>query len=114
MEKFVERYDHQVQRFLEILPGSLAWTIILFPLWGAFFIPRIVAYFTIAFLIYWFYRSFSSAFLGLKGYFIIRRSEKTNWRQKYKKDKNKDSLKWEEVKHLIIIPNYNESTGKLS
>jgi len=114
MKRIVETYDPQVQRILEMLPGMTAWLIILFPLWGAFFIPRIVAYFTIGFLVFWFYRSFQAAFLGFRGYRRIRRSEKVNWHQQYKKDKNKDSLRWEEVKHLIIIPNYNESVEKLS
>ncbi|GAF92902.1 unnamed protein product, partial [marine sediment metagenome] len=114
MKRIVETYDPQVQRILEMLPGLAAWLVILFPLWGAFFIPRIVAYFTIAFLIFWFYRSFQAAFLGTRGYFKIRRSEKANWHQLYKKDKDKNSLAWEDIKHLIIIPSYNESVEKLS
>ncbi len=114
MNRIIEKYDPQVQRLLEILPGGLAWTVILFPLWGAFFIPRIVAYFTIGFLIYWFYRSFLGAFLGLKGYFIIKKWKEINWHQQYRKHRNKNSLSWEEIKHLIIIPNYNESVEKLS
>ncbi|MBM3205558.1 hypothetical protein FJZ41_01755, partial [Candidatus Shapirobacteria bacterium] len=109
MKNFVEKYDQQTQRFLEMLPGTLAWTVILFPLWGAFFMPRIVAYFTIAFLVFWFYRSFQSAILGIKGYLKIRQSEKTDWFKKYLKDKNKNSLPWRQIKHVIIIPNYNES-----
>ncbi len=114
MKEFVEKYDPRVQRFLEILPGVLAWTIILFPLWGAFFIPRIVAYFTVAFLVFWFYRSFQAAFLGLAGYIKIKRAVKTNWQSQYKKDRDENSLEWEEIRHLIIIPNYNESVEKLS
>ncbi len=114
MKKLIERYDPQVQRILEMLPGTAAWLMILFPLWGAFFIPRIVAYFTAGFVVFWFYRSFQAAFLGIKGYIKIRQSEKTNWRQQYKKDKQKNSLLWEEIRHLIIIPNYNETVEKLS
>lgn len=114
MKRIVETYDPQVQRILEMLPGMSAWLIILFPLWGALFIPRIVAYFTIAFLVFWFYRSFQAAFLGIKGYFKIRQSEKTNWHKQYQKDKDKNSLRWEDIKHLIIIVNVDESVEKLS
>ncbi len=114
MKEFVERHDARIQRFLEILPGTLAWTIIFFPLWGAFFMPRIVAYFTVGFLVFWFYRSFQAAFLGLAGYIKIKQAEKINWYQQYLKDKDQNSLAWEEIKHLIIIPNYNESVEKLS
>lgn len=104
----------KIQRFLEMLPGMMAWFIILFPLWGAIFIPKIVAYFTVGFLVFWLYKSFQSAFLGVKGYLKIRRSEKINWHQKYLQNKTEDSFKWKEIKHLIIIPNVNESVGKIS
>lgn len=114
MKKFIETHDPQVQRFLEILPGLLAWMVILFPLWGAFVIPRIVAYFTVAFLVFWFYRSFQAAILGFKGFKIIRRAEKTSWYRRYQKNKNSDSLNWHDIRHLIIIPNYKESVEVLS
>jgi len=114
MQNLLAKHEREFQRFLEMLPGITAWLIILFPLWGAFIIPRIVAYFTIAFLVFWFYRSFLAAFLGLKGYRLIRQSEKTNWYRKYQKDKDSDSLKWKEIKHLIIIPNHKESVEKIS
>lgn len=114
MKKILKIYDARTQRILEMLPGLTAWLIILFPLWGAFFIPKIVAYFTIAFLVYWFYRSCQTAILGVKGYFKIRQAEATNWYQKYLKDKDQNSLKWKKVRHLIIIPNYNESVEVLS
>lgn len=102
------------QRLLEIMPGLMAWLIILFPIWGAFIIPRIVAYFTVGFLVFWFYRSFQAAFLGLRGYGKIRMAEKTNWYRRFQQDKNSNSLDWKEVRHLIIVPNYMESVNKIS
>ncbi|MFH1840892.1 MAG: hypothetical protein ABH807_01935 [Candidatus Shapirobacteria bacterium] len=102
------------QRALEMLPGITAWTIIFFPLWGALIIPEVVAYFTIIFLVFWFYRSFQSAFLGIKGYFKIRQSEKTDWHQLYQQKKRPDSPAWHQIKHLIIIPNHNESVSKIT
>jgi len=97
-----------------MLPGILTWTVILFPLWGGFFIPKVVAYFTITFLVYWFYRSFQGAILGIRGFFKIRQSEKVNWYQKYLEERKKGTLVWEEIKHVILIPNYNESVEKIS
>ncbi|MFC1727411.1 hypothetical protein ACFL0Y_02705 [Patescibacteria group bacterium] len=114
MEKLLEKHEKKFQRMFEILPGTSAWLIILFPLWGAFFIPRIVAYFTIGFLVFWFYRSLQAAFLGLRGFSKIRRAEKINWHKEYQKNKTKDSLKWEEIRHMVIIPNYMESVLKIS
>lgn len=102
------------QRLLEILPGFTAWLVILFPIWGTFFFPKIVAYFTIAFLIFWFARSFQTAILGIRGYYKIRNNERLDWHQKYLQEKKRDSLPWEKIKHCIIIPNCNESVEKLS
>ena len=114
MKKFIEEHDKKVQRILEMLPGITAWLIILFPIWGALVVPKAVAYFTIAFLVYWFYRSSQGAVLGLKGYLKIRQSEKTSWYKKYLEHKDRNSLSWQKIKHLIVIPNANESVEKLS
>jgi len=111
-KKFKTSYRRQ--RFLEILPGSITWLVILFPIWGAFFIPRTVAYFTIGFLTFWLYRSFQSGILGIRGYLKIRRSEKTNWKNKYSEEKKKDSLTWDQIKHVVILPNYKESVKTIS
>jgi len=89
VKKFIEEHDKKVQRILEMLPGITAWLIILFPIWGALVVPKAVAYFTIAFLVYWFYRSSQGAVLGLKGYLKIRQSEKTSWYKKYLEHKPK-------------------------
>ncbi|HUS60243.1 MAG TPA: hypothetical protein VMX76_02560, partial [Nevskiaceae bacterium] len=58
LRKLLKKHPEKTQRALEILPGTATWLVILFPLWGALFMPRIVAYFTIAFLVFWFYRSY--------------------------------------------------------
>ena len=109
MKKTVKSKRLTTQRFLEMLPGSIAWIMILLPLWGAFLIPKIVAYFTIAFLVFWFYRSFEGSILGIRGLIKIKRSRKENWYQKYLKNKNDQSLDWGKIKHIVVIPNYNES-----
>jgi len=96
------------KRLWEILPGVLTWNVILFPLWGAFVVPQVVAYFMIAFLVYWMYRSFKSALLAVLGYYKIRAAEKTNWRKKFARDYKKGWLKWKEVGHVIIIASYKE------
>ena len=114
MSKKEIKVNYKFQRFLEILPGSITWLVILFPIWGAFFIPRAVAYFTIAFLVFWLYRSFQSGILGIRGYLKIRHSEKTDWKKKYLEEKDNNSLSWNQIKHVIVIPNYNESVEILT
>ncbi len=102
------------QRLLEIFPGFLSWSIILFPFWGAFFVPRLVAYFTVAFLVFWFYQSFKNLFLGIRGYRNIQKAAKISWRQLYQKEKKPSWLPWHKIYHVVIIPNYNEPAAKLA
>ncbi len=101
-------------RFLEMIPGLISWNIILFLIWGSFLIPRVVAYFVIAFLIFWLYQSFKAAFLGIRGYIKIDQNQKINWHEKYTAEKKDGWLNWQEIKHMVIIPNYDESVRTLS
>lgn len=108
------KYEKKFERLLEILPGSIAWTIILAPAIGGLFVPKIIAYGVIAFLTFWFYKSFKAAFFSLKGYLIVGEWKTINWYKKWKKEKTTNSLNWDDIKHVIIIPNYNESEKTLS
>jgi len=113
LRKMLVNHPLRTRRILEMLPGTMSWVVILFPLWGALFIPKVVAYFTVTFLIYWFYRSFVGAYLGIKGYFRIKQSEKINWQKKYLQT-NGSQANWQKIHHLIIVPNYNETVSKLA
>ena len=55
--KLITRHERLAQRLLEILPGFVSINIILFPYWGVFVIPDVVAYFILLFNVYWFYQS---------------------------------------------------------
>ncbi|HEX7542613.1 MAG TPA: hypothetical protein VF385_00825, partial [Patescibacteria group bacterium] len=81
MNKNTRRY-----RFYEMIPGVFAWFVILFPIWGSFLLPKAVAYFVLAFLVYWLYKSFKSAILAIFGYFKIQKAKNTNWLEKFKSD----------------------------
>ncbi|MFH1705767.1 MAG: glycosyltransferase family 2 protein [Patescibacteria group bacterium] len=103
-------------RFLEMIPGLLSWNVILFLVWGSLLIPRVVAYFVIAFLIFWLYQSFKSAILSIQGFWQIKKAQKINWRQRYLSEKKdqKGWLSWKKIKHIIIIPTYKEPLSVLS
>lgn len=103
VKKFVEKHDKRIHRFLEILPGVFSWSLILFPIWGSFLIPIIVAYYIIAFDVYWFYKSVSVAILALISYFRIRASQKYDWMKDVKGFGD-----WKKVHNLIIVPTYKE------
>lgn len=91
-----------------MIPGTFAWMIILFPIWGAFVVPRIVAYFVIAFLVYWLYKSFNTSFLSIVGYFKIKAAAKIDWYGLFKKNHSKDWLEYKDINHVIIISSYKE------
>ena len=93
----------RTKRALEILPGTVSWFLILFPVWGSFVIPEIVAYYIIAFSVYWLYRSMSTAILAVLGYFKLRSFEIFDWMGDVDKMNN-----WEKVHHIIVIPTYKE------
>ena len=95
-------------RLFEMIPGIFAWVTITFPIWGAILIPKIVAYFVIAFLLYWLYQSFKSSILAIKGYFLIISSQKTNWLDLFNQDFRADWLKYNDIQHVVFISSYKE------
>ena len=113
MNKFIQKNEKKVDRFLEFLPGFLAWGLILSPAIGGLFFPNIIAYGIMIFITYWFIKSFKSAFYSILGYVLVNEWEKVNWYKRWKRSKEKGKLYWDDIKHVIIIPNYNETEEKL-
>lgn len=105
LRRMVLRYPVKTQRALEIFPGFVSWSLILFPFWGSFIFPVWVAYYVIAFCVYWLYRSFSMAILSVVAHFRIKASEKFDWIEDLKTNFPK---KWDKIHHIIIIPTYKE------
>lgn len=114
MNRIIDRHERRFLRILETFPGILAWSIIFFPAIGGFFIPTATAYFIMFFLTFWFLRSFKAAFLSIRGYFLVNEWKSADFRVKYKEEKLSGSLVWDEIKHVIIIPAYNESEKVIS
>ncbi len=102
------KYPIKTRRFLELVPGIVSWTLIFFPLWGAIFIPHILAYSILFFDIYWLYRSFSLTVQAFIASNKIRHAEKQDWVSKASKLENFDK-----TTHVIVIPNYKERLHKL-
>ena len=103
LKRFVTRYDRQVHRFLEILPGTFSWTLILFPVWGSFWIPHYVAYYVILFIIFWFYKSAILAFTAIISHLKLNASQKYDWISDVRR-----LPEYKKVHHLIVIPTYKE------
>ncbi len=102
------RYPIKTKRILEMLPGIVSWTLILFPIWGSLIVPFVVAYFILFFDVYWLYKSFSLAISAFIASRKIRKAENENWLEKAKKIPN-----FEKITHVIIIPNYTEALEKI-
>lgn len=103
LKRFVEKYDRQVHRFLEILPGTFSWSLILFPVWGSFWIPHYVAYYIILFDILWFYKSGAFAASALFSHIKMNAAKKYDWISDARK-----LADFGKVHHLIVIPTYRE------
>lgn len=99
----IKKYPHGSQRALEILPGLTSWSFILFPVWGSIFWPIGVAYFIIAFNVYWLYRSSTLAWEAVVSYYRIQAWQKYDWMGDVKGFPD-----WKEVKHVIVLPTYKE------
>lgn len=107
-KNYVRRHPVRTQRFLEILPGTFSWFMILFPFWGSFLIPEIVAYYIIAFDVYWLYRSLTMSVLAIIAHFKIRAAARYDWLTDVKKLEH-----WKKVRHIVIIPTYQEPIATL-
>jgi hypothetical protein len=93
-------------RFLEILPGMTAWLILLMPFLLAPVIPAFVAYFILAFNLYWFLKALNLARHLLKGFSAMKKNMKIDWLERCKKVNNDfESLRRE------LEKNY-KATGK--
>jgi hypothetical protein len=101
--QYVKRHPVRSQRFLEILPGFVSWSLILFPVWGSLIIPEVVAYYIIGFSVYWLFRSVSVALLAIVAYYKIRASMRFDWIKDLGKFPN-----WKDIHHIIVVPTYKE------
>lgn len=66
-------------RFLEILPGALSWTALILPIVLSLTSPVWVAYFIIAFDLYWTIKSFRQGANLIRGYNRLHRAERIDW-----------------------------------
>src|SRR3989338_1582103 len=96
------------QRLLEIIVPISSWFLITLPLWLSPFHPALVAYFIIAFDLYFFSKSLSTTYACVVSYNEILFHRQIKYYKKLRSQKNSDLLK-----HFIIIPNYREPIHKL-
>lgn len=105
----VQRVHHFVTiRLGEILVPLLTWTVITLPIWLSPFHPAVVAYFIIAFELYFLYKSLTTCFNATISYRKIQQASGIDFAKKVVK-----SQKAASIKHFVIIPNYKEPLYKV-
>lgn len=99
----------RLQRFLDIVPGALAWATLLMPFILAPFAPAVVAYFILIFSLYWFFKFLNFARHLLFGFKKMTKYMKTDW---YERCKNLKNLK-SSIAHLENIKDDPEALKDL-
>jgi len=109
IKTWVKRHPVRYKRAMEILPGTVSWFLILFPVWGSLVVPELVAYYIIGFSVYWFYRSMTTAALSVLGYFKLQSYQVYDWMGDVR-----DFPDWQKLHHIIVIPTYKEPLATLA
>lgn len=78
-------------RLWEIIPGTVTWIVILAPIILSLVVPVWVAYFIIAFDLYWMMKSFRLSYNLIRSYRRMKRAARTDWKRRLEwlKDPNK-------------------------
>lgn len=115
----LEGEDRKLYRKLEILPGFLSWGTLLTLIVLSFIKPVWVAYFIIAFDVYWLLLVLYLGIHLIASYRKLKKNTKLNWEEKCKnlnkkseeaEDESliKKGMKWEDVIHVLVLPTYSE------
>lgn len=108
MRRIFERYPVKTRRLLEIVIPAVSWFLITLPFWLSFYHPAIVAYFVIAFDVYWFYKAATLAYYASRSYLAIAACSQIDWLKKAQSIPS-----WGKIHHVVIIPEYRESLSLL-
>lgn len=96
------------QRLFEILPGLLAWVVIITPFLLAFFSPKILSIGLLLYITFWLVRTIFMSCRMVIGYNLYRRDIKINWLEKVKLIDG-----WRDIYHVVIVPTYKEEIAIL-
>ena len=97
------------ERVLDGIPGFIAWLALLVSIASAVAFPLTLMLTAALVATYTAFRFFLAGIANAMGIRRIKEWEATDWYRKYLQDKRPNSLDWNSVHHLVIIPIYNES-----
>ncbi len=118
----LEGNDRKLYRLLEILPGALSWLTLILLFAFSYLRPVWVAYFIIAFDVYWL---LLVIYLGIHLLYSYRQTvlnAKIDWQEKIKSlpveiilkrvfvsgESKQFTVNWDDIIHLVILPIYKE------
>lgn len=112
---FILRHEAAIRRATEILLGLAPWCLILMPFLLARPAPMVPVLLALAYQVYWLGRGLGALIYGGVGCLRVRVHTRMDWHARYLEElaTGKPALVWERVRHLVIIPNYNEPVAKL-
>lgn len=102
--------ERRFYRLLEITPGFLSWLTLLLLIMLSYYRPIWVAYFIIAFDVYWLLLVIFLSIHLIVSYRKLKINLKVDWLKKLKElPPAPGKPAWPEIYHLIILPTFNES-----
>jgi len=104
-----------LKRLLEATPAIVTFFVVSFLIWGPLLTPMVFVVAILSFHAYWMYRTQMNGAHAIKGFILLRRHKKTDWQALYEKERaqGRPALDWDNIRHIVIIPNYTESAEKL-
>lgn len=96
------------ERALDGIPGCLTWLALLLSVVGAVAFPRAMLVFALLVMLYASFRFLLTGIAAVIALRQIRRWEKIDWYEKFIQSAPPDALAWDDVHHVVIIPNYKE------
>lgn len=97
---------------LDAIPGCAILLGLVVGVCGAIFAPRTTIYVAGGIAFYLALRYIMAAYANVKGLKAIQEADATDWRAVYasyvSSDAPPDALSWDAVKHVVVIPNYDE------
>ncbi|RMG75319.1 MAG: hypothetical protein D6711_06900, partial [Chloroflexi bacterium] len=102
-----------LNRFLDSFPAMLALAALIGGLMGSVMMPEFMLMLGAGVAVYSALRFIIASLAYLYGLRRIGQDVRTDWYARYLVDCTDQSLVWEQVRHIVIIPNYAESLHTL-
>ncbi|HRL11617.1 MAG TPA: glycosyltransferase family 2 protein [Aggregatilineales bacterium] len=96
------------ERVLDGIPGCMAWISLLFSVILAVAFPRTMLLIAAVIAAYNALRFIIASHALVRGGRLIRQAEQTHWYQRYLADAGPEAMAWDDVKHIVLVPNYKE------